>query len=283
MNSVLALFSPRKPPPPPLPPFSEGPSPKAPSPKAQSSPKTQSSPKSKLISKKDKIKAQCALDRLTSSDTIYERGQTSSPAAAKDPIDVADHDSQLEDDPDENDMIDGDATPASATKLPLQSPQARRRSAQNSEAHVEQSNEAEREEEVEGEEEEEEEEEDDKQYTFKNIVGHRWKRDEIEVKVQWEQGPATWEPEENFHRDAPDSLFAYWKAQGGRPLNPKDPDLFVIFAIRKHSPNKKRLLVEWLGYDPEENTWLPREAVEETAPAAVEEYWKSLPKGRKRK
>ncbi|KAK7419833.1 hypothetical protein QQZ08_010666 [Neonectria magnoliae] len=278
MNSVLALFSPRKSPPPPLPPF-----PEAPSPKAQSSPKTHPSPKSKLISKKDKMRAQRALDRLTSSDTNYERGQTSSPAAANDPIDEADRNSQLEDEPDENDMIDLDATPAIATELPLQSPQARRRPARNSEAHdVEQNNEAEKED-IEGEEGEEEEEEDDKQYTFKGIVGHRWKRDEIEVEVQWEQGPATWEPEENFHRDAPDSLFAYWKAQGGRPLNPKDPDLFVIFAIRKHSPNKKRLLVEWLGYGAEENSWLPREAVEETAPAAVEEYLKSLPKGRKRK
>ncbi|KPM44924.1 hypothetical protein AK830_g1611 [Neonectria ditissima] len=278
MNTVLALFSPRKPPPPPLPPF----------PKAQSSPKSQPSPKTKPISKKDRIRAQRALDRLTSPDTDYDRVQTSSPTA-KDPVSNADDAGQIDDETNETseiDMIDAQPARASTTQPPLQSPQARRPSGRNSEAHAVEQNIETEEDEGKAEEEEmeeEEDEEDDEQYTFENIVGHRWKRGAIEVQVQWDQGPATWEPEENFHRDAPDSLFAYWKAQGGRPLNPKDPDLFVIFAIRKHSPNKKRLLVEWLGYDAKENSWLPREAVEETAPAAVEEYWKSLPKRRKRK
>ncbi|KAH6983447.1 hypothetical protein BKA56DRAFT_631750 [Ilyonectria sp. MPI-CAGE-AT-0026] len=119
---------------------------------------------------------------------------------------------------------------------------------------------------------------DDAQYTFTGILDHRWTDNAIDVKVAWEEGPATWEPEENLHRDARESLFAYWKSVGGRPLNPVDPDLFVIFAIRKHSRNKKRLLVEWLGYDAKEMTWLPVAAVEETASEVVAEYWKGLKK-----
>lgn len=122
-----------------------------------------------------------------------------------------------------------------------------------------------------------EDEDEDEEFGFKRFLNHRptGNKNDIEIQVEWDKGPPTWEPEVNLHRDAPDTLFAYWESQGGRPLNPDDPDMFDIFAIRKHSKNKKRLQVEWLGYDKSEWTWLPAEAVEETAADVVEAYWKN--------
>jgi hypothetical protein len=124
------------------------------------------------------------------------------------------------------------------------------------------------------------------QFNFTKLLAHRWVGNAIELKVGWHGSAPTWEPETNLHEDAPDALFAYWRAQGGRPENPNDPGLYDIFAIREHAKNRARLLVEWTGYPPEENTWVSRKVLEETAPELVAEYWKSVkpvskPAGRK--
>ena len=118
-------------------------------------------------------------------------------------------------------------------------------------------------------------EEEEEEHTFKRFLKHRWVGNAIEIQVDWNDGTPTWEPERNLHRDAPQALFAYWKRKGGRPLNPKDPDMFDIFAIRKHSKNKKKLLVEWVGFDKQDMTWLPTDVVKDTAKAVVDEYWRS--------
>ncbi|CAH0054652.1 unnamed protein product [Clonostachys solani] len=134
------------------------------------------------------------------------------------------------------------------------------------------------------EEEEEEEEGDltinrgDGQHSFTDILDHRWVGDEVELKVGWYRGSPTWEPETILHSDASESLFSYWRSQGGRPTNPRDADIFDIFAIRNHSRDKKKLLVEWTGYEPKENSWVPSNVVEDTAPEVVAQYWKSIKK-----
>lgn len=122
----------------------------------------------------------------------------------------------------------------------------------------------------------EESESDEPEEEFKSFKNHRWVDNTIEIQVEWTKGSPTWEPERNLHRDAPDALFAYWKSQGGRPTNPQDPEMFDIFAIRKHSRDKKKLLVEWVGYDKKEMTWLPKAVVEETAKGLVDQYWEEL-------
>ncbi|KND88266.1 hypothetical protein TOPH_07048 [Tolypocladium ophioglossoides CBS 100239] len=118
---------------------------------------------------------------------------------------------------------------------------------------------------------------------FKRFVQHRWAGDSIEIQVEWDKGDLTWEPEANLHEDAPETLFAYWKSKGARPTNPADPDLYCIFAIRKHSSNRKRLLVEWVGYGPKDMTWVLRRSVEKTAPEMVAQYWDSLKSKRRRR
>ncbi|PNY24499.1 Uncharacterized protein TCAP_05564 [Tolypocladium capitatum] len=120
------------------------------------------------------------------------------------------------------------------------------------------------------------------EYSFKRFGKHRWAGNSIEIQVEWVQGDVTWEPEANLHQDAPQSLFAYWKRQGGRPNNPSDPDLFDIFAILKHSKDRKRLLIEWVGFGPKDATWVSRAAVEETAPDVAAEYWASVKPAAKR-
>lgn len=116
----------------------------------------------------------------------------------------------------------------------------------------------------------------DDEYTFTRFTDYRWDGNSIEIEVEWEQGDVTWEPEAQLHQDAPDALLEYWESQGGRPTNPNDPDLFDIHTIRKHSKDRKKLLVEWVGYGPKEATWVSRTVVEETAPEVVAQYWKTV-------
>jgi hypothetical protein len=59
--------------------------------------------------------------------------------------------------------------------------------------------------------------------------------------------------------------------------------MFDIHAIREHSKDRKKLLVEWVGYGPKDATWVPRAVVEETAPDVVAEYWKTVKPTRRRR
>lgn len=121
----------------------------------------------------------------------------------------------------------------------------------------------------------------DKRFALDSFLSHRWTdQNAIEIQVKWENGPPTWEPEHNLHRDVPSTLFAYWEKQGGHPQNPSNPDLYDVFAIRRHKPNKKHVLVEWVGYDAKSMTWEPTSVIEECAPEIISDYWKNLKPGR---
>jgi hypothetical protein len=110
-------------------------------------------------------------------------------------------------------------------------------------------------------------------HDFTGFKSHRWDGTSIEVLVEWDAGPPTWESEDNLQRDAPKALYSYWKSQGGRPSNPSDPDMYEIFAILKHSKDRKRVLVQWTGFGPKDATWETRQSVEQTAPDVVREYF----------
>ncbi|KAM0424435.1 hypothetical protein ACHAPT_010356 [Fusarium lateritium] len=133
------------------------------------------------------------------------------------------------------------------------------------------------------EEEEEEEDDDDEEYSFNAILNHRWVKNKIQLRIDWEEHAQSWEPEETFHRDAPATLFAYWRSKGGRPDNPKRPGVYDIFAIRNHSKNRKKLLVEWVGYEKKEQTWEDRESIERSCKLVVDNYFAGLNKGKKKK
>ncbi|KAL7907367.1 hypothetical protein GGI35DRAFT_470586 [Trichoderma velutinum] len=141
----------------------------------------------------------------------------------------------------------------------------------------------------------------EKEYAFDGFAGYRWAGDSIELQVkwvrdeeqdggaewegaeEWEGGKMTWEPERKLHEDAPEFLFAYWRAQGGRPENPTDPGLYEIFAVLKHNKNRTKLLIEWVGYERSEASWVPRKDIPATAQDIVDDYFASLKsKGKKK-
>lgn len=117
---------------------------------------------------------------------------------------------------------------------------------------------------------------------FECFDDHRWDGDAIQIHVQWEGGESTWEDEITLHQDAPEALLDYWKSVGGRPLNPRKPDFYTIYAIRKHSKDRKNLLVEWVGYGPNDASWVPRAVVQQSAPELVNQYWQTIKPGRPR-
>ncbi|KAL6874782.1 hypothetical protein J3F83DRAFT_518151 [Trichoderma novae-zelandiae] len=129
---------------------------------------------------------------------------------------------------------------------------------------------------------EEEADEDEEDYGFEGFVGYRWAGDSIEIQVKWDGGETTWEPEANLHHDCPEALFEYWRAHEGRPKNPTDPEMYEVFSILKHNKNRSRLLVEWVGFERSEATWVSRKVIEETAKDIVDAYFNSL-KTRSRK
>ncbi|KAL6803590.1 hypothetical protein J3E68DRAFT_390973 [Trichoderma sp. SZMC 28012] len=144
-------------------------------------------------------------------------------------------------------------------------------------------------------------EEEDTEYVFVDFNGYRWAGDSIELQVkwkrdaqhddseewqdaeEWEGGKMTWEPERKLHEDAPEFLFEYWRTQGGRPENPTDPGLYEIFGVLKHNKNRTKLLIEWVGYERSEATWMLRKDIPKSAQDIVDDYFAGVKTKRKRK
>ncbi|CAH0036632.1 unnamed protein product [Clonostachys rhizophaga] len=113
-----------------------------------------------------------------------------------------------------------------------------------------------------------------KKWLFEDIVSHKWEGDKILLEVRWQGTDETsWEPELNIHRDAKRALVQYWKAQGGRPLNPQDEELFAIYAlkgVKTDSEGQRFIQVEWVGFS--RPTWEPESAIKAAAPDALEAF-----------
>ncbi|CAH0003476.1 unnamed protein product [Clonostachys byssicola] len=113
-----------------------------------------------------------------------------------------------------------------------------------------------------------------KKWLFEDIVNHKWEGDKILLEVRWQGTDETsWEPEVNIHRDAKRALIQYWKAQGGRPVNPQDEGLFTIYAlkgVKTDSEGQRLIQVEWVGFS--RPTWEPESAIKAAAPDALEAY-----------
>ncbi|KAM6481746.1 hypothetical protein HDV62DRAFT_69585 [Trichoderma sp. SZMC 28011] len=144
-------------------------------------------------------------------------------------------------------------------------------------------------------------EEEETKYVFEGFAGYRWAGDSIELQVkwkrdeehddneewadaeEWEEGKMTWEPERKLHEDDPEFLFEYWRTQGGRPENPTDPGLYEIFGVLKHNKNRTKLLIEWVGYERSEATWMLRKDIPKTAKDIVDDYFAGVKTKRKKK
>ncbi|KAI5919593.1 hypothetical protein F4810DRAFT_686869 [Camillea tinctor] len=161
--------------------------------------------------------------------------------------------------------------------------------------------------EPEGEEEEEEEEaeeegeadrnidEDDdrEEHEIDSLLKHRMASDGsgiVEILVHWlgeKKEDATWEIEEEIQRGAEETLYDYWKAQGGRlnalfikPKNPP-PEIYHVFKVLRHEKKTRggfQFEVQWVGHPPTrgETSIEAENKLKNIAFAQLTEYWDSI-------
>ena len=57
-------------------------------------------------------------------------------------------------------------------------------------------------------------------------------------------------------------------------MDEADEELYIIERIIDHRRHKgkREYLIQWKGYDEDENTWEPADTIEQDAPGAVEDY-----------
>ncbi|OTA56635.1 hypothetical protein K449DRAFT_158879 [Hypoxylon sp. EC38] len=125
------------------------------------------------------------------------------------------------------------------------------------------------------------------------LLQHRMAQDgsgRVELLVHWEgekEEEATWEPEEEIQLGAAETLYAYWKAKGGRInalfIKPKNapPETYHVFKILRHEKKSRggfEFEVQWVGHPPKrgETSVEAEPKMKKIAPKAVEEYWESV-------
>ncbi|KAI1408656.1 hypothetical protein F5Y13DRAFT_172038 [Hypoxylon sp. FL1857] len=125
------------------------------------------------------------------------------------------------------------------------------------------------------------------------LLQHRMAQDDsgrVELLVHWEgekEEEATWESEEEIQKGAAETLYAYWKAQGGRInalfIKPKDapPETYHVFKILNHDKRPRggfEFEVQWVGHPPTrgETSVEAEPKLKKIAPEALNEYWESV-------
>lgn len=141
--------------------------------------------------------------------------------------------------------------------------------------------------------EEQDESDEREEHEIKTLVKHRMAQDNsgrVEFLVHWvgeKEEDATWEMEEEIQEGAEETLYAYWKAQGGRLnalfVKPKTPpaEVYHVFTIWSHEKKTKggfEFEVQWVGHPRTrgETTMEAEAKLRRIAPEALEEYWKSV-------
>ncbi|KAK8879020.1 hypothetical protein PGQ11_000314 [Apiospora arundinis] len=121
------------------------------------------------------------------------------------------------------------------------------------------------------------------------LLKHRRLADgSVEILVKWVDEPeedATYEPEEEIQRGAAETLFDYWKSQGGRTdvlfyVGKSPPsETYHVFKILNHEKKKTvfQFEVQWVGYPatPGNTTMEPETKLKKICPELLEEYWAS--------
>ncbi|KAI0970402.1 hypothetical protein F4678DRAFT_473256 [Xylaria arbuscula] len=122
-----------------------------------------------------------------------------------------------------------------------------------------------------------------------NLLKHRMSggnRGAVELLVHWvgeSEAGATWEAEDEIRQNAAETLYSYWKAQGGRqsvlfhkPKHPLD-EMYHVFKVLRHKKRRQgfQLEVQWVGHstEPHETTMEPETKIQSIAPALLDQYW----------
>ncbi|KAK8095209.1 uncharacterized protein PG998_014433 [Apiospora kogelbergensis] len=135
----------------------------------------------------------------------------------------------------------------------------------------------------------------DTEMEVEKLLEHRQLSDgSIEILVKWVGQPkedASFEPEHEIQQGAAETLYDYWRAEGGRTktlfYEGKDPlpETYHVFKILHHEKKGTgfQLEVQWVGYPAtSSNTSLEPEAkLKKICPKLLEEYWER--QGSKRK
>ncbi|XXG95314.1 hypothetical protein Hte_001575 [Hypoxylon texense] len=145
-----------------------------------------------------------------------------------------------------------------------------------------------------GEEEEKQNEADDEaeEQEVEALLEHRMAKDDnsrVEVLVRWakEDEEDSWEAEEEIQKGAGETLYAYWKKQGGRTnalfIKPKNPpaEVYHVYNILAHERRTRggfEFEVQWVGHPPTrgETTMEAEPKLRKIAPEALDEYWESV-------
>ncbi|KAI0015289.1 hypothetical protein F4780DRAFT_764497 [Xylariomycetidae sp. FL0641] len=130
------------------------------------------------------------------------------------------------------------------------------------------------------------------QKEIEKIIKHRVAADgtgSLELLVHWEgekAEDASWEAEHEIQESAAETLYDYWRAQGGRVaalfIKPKNPprEVYHVFKILRHQKTPGRgfqMEIQWVGHSDArgETTWEPETKIRKTAPALLEQYWEA--------
>ncbi|KAI1099805.1 hypothetical protein F4804DRAFT_68667 [Jackrogersella minutella] len=125
------------------------------------------------------------------------------------------------------------------------------------------------------------------------LLQHRMAQDgsgKVELLVHWsgeDEEDSTWELEEEIQGGAGETLYTYWKAQGGRinalfikPRNPP-PETYHVFKILGHEKKARggfEFEIQWVGHPPTrgETSMEAETKLRKIASRALDEYWESV-------
>ncbi|KAK5633344.1 hypothetical protein RRF57_009058 [Xylaria bambusicola] len=131
------------------------------------------------------------------------------------------------------------------------------------------------------------------EHEIHRLIKHRMVADRsgaVELLVQWEgegEQDATWEAEEEIQQGAEETLYEYWRSQGGRisalfhkPKNPP-PEIYHVFKILRHEKKNRggfQLEVQWVGHSAEraDTTMEVESKLKKIAPELLDAYWESV-------
>ncbi|KAI3561787.1 hypothetical protein IWW34DRAFT_642578 [Fusarium oxysporum f. sp. albedinis] len=110
------------------------------------------------------------------------------------------------------------------------------------------------------------------------LIGHKLDEETstVEFYVKWANGKTTKEPEWILQQDIPTLVFKYWERLGGRreATGFTSDHVFKILDVIDVFGQKKKYLVQWVGYPASENevTWEEESKLRKVAEVELERF-----------